>query len=123
LERQKVGLISKGDDILDAMSKGGSIRNAAFVEKGGKMYIILREGATKREVMHEIGHMMARNKLGPDYWKLSEQAREAMVSSFVRDSSLWKNLLPEEQWAELLNILNNKLGSIGYILYCSGKNL
>ena len=99
-------MIADGDAILDALSVGGKVKNAAFAQRGSGVFIILRKGATKREVMHEIGHMLAWKKYGPEYWKLSEAARERLASTFVRDSSLWKRLLPDEQWAELENILS-----------------
>ena len=40
-------------------------------------YVVLRSGATRREVLHEIGDMLAWKRLGAEYFKLSEPARDA----------------------------------------------
>ena len=58
--------------------------------------------------MHEIGHVcscgrsMALNTGKPPI----KPCEKRLASKFVRDSSLWKSLPPEEQWIELLNLLS-----------------
>ena len=66
---------------------------------------IIRSGATKREILHEIEHALTHKRLGNDaYWKLSESAREHLASTFVRSRDAYKKFTPDEMWEELRRI-------------------
>ena len=94
-----VGLIKSGDSILDGMGSG---KNAAFVMRNGRPWIVLRSGATNREVLHELGHMLTHKQLGHKvYYTLSERAREHLASTFVRSRGSYTKNTPDEVWQEL----------------------
>ncbi|NMC34786.1 MAG: hypothetical protein GYA36_20375 [Veillonellaceae bacterium] len=96
---EDVGLIANGDSILDALGSG---KNALFIVRNGRPYIVLRSGATNGEVLHELGHMLTHKHLGNNaYWALDKSIREHLASTFVRSRrSFWK-MTPDEIWQEL----------------------
>jgi hypothetical protein len=115
LSRQKhihpdgVGLITTGDSILNGMSKTMEdgrklIPNGAYLIKDGRPWIILRSNATIREVMHEIGHMLAEKHLGNDYRTLDEPIREHLAAIFYRSKVSNARKSPDEIWQELQSI-------------------
>ena len=94
-----VGLIKSGDSILDAMGTG---KNAAFTMRNGRPYIVLRSGATNREVLHEVGHMLTHKHVGHDaYYALSKPVREHLASTFVRSRQSFSRMTPDEIFQEM----------------------
>ena len=102
-------VITDADDLLAKLAKerGLSGADAAFVVgKDGKLWFLLSKNPTRREVLHELGHFLHRQKIGTEaYSKLTTAQKEAWVGNFLRNSNAWKRFTPEEQWREILNIL------------------
>ncbi len=70
-----------------------------------KSFIVLKNNATKREVLHEIGHALTHRHLGDAaYNKLSKEIREHLASTFVRSRDAFRKMTPEEVWQELKSI-------------------
>jgi hypothetical protein len=72
--------------LLDAMGKvDGTYKNAAFmVRPNGTYGVVIRSNATRREILHEIGHLLTFRHLGADdYAKLGDDVKEHLASLFV----------------------------------------
>jgi hypothetical protein len=103
LSRQGIGLIENGSWYLD---KFGSNKMAGFDWSRSRPVIFLRPGATRVEVLHEIGHGLAYNRLGePFYESLDDPIREAIASAFVTGrSSFTQKMTFEQLFHELENL-------------------
>ena len=77
-----------------------------MVRKDGRLQFLLSSNPTRREVLHELGHFLHRQKVGASvYDGLTTAQKEVWVSNFLRNSNNWRNFTPEEQWREIQNIL------------------
>jgi hypothetical protein len=109
LSKRGVKVVTDADDLLAKLAKQRGLpgADAAFiVGKDGKLWFLLSKNPTRREVLHELGHFLHRQKIGPEaYGNLTTAQKETWLSNFLRDSNAWKNFTPEEQWREIQNIL------------------
>ena len=109
LENRGVEVLTNRDELLAKLAKQRGLNgaDAAFVVgKDGKLRFLLSKDPTRREVLHELGHFLHRQKVGAStYDKLTTAQKESWVSNFLRDSNNWRQFTPEEQWRELENLL------------------
>ena len=74
IQRNGGVLIRNADSILDSLGKG---KSAAFTVRQGVPGILLRSNPTKREVLHEVGHLLTHRHLGADaYNALSKDKKK-----------------------------------------------
>lgn len=85
LDRQGIGLAENGAWYLDRF---GPNKMAAFDWSRSRPVIFLRPGATRVEVLHEIGHGLAYKRLGKSFYEsLDDPIRESIASAFVTSRS------------------------------------
>lgn len=99
LERNGIGLFKHAPEMLDGRRAGMSFKYR------DRPYVILRNGATKAEVLHEVGHALMYKKLGHDAYEATpKEIREAVASTFTIKMVFSKSMTFEQIENELRNI-------------------
>jgi len=110
LEKRGVTVLTNQEELLAKLARQAGLEgaDAAFVVgKDGKLWFLLAENPTRREVLHELSHFLHRQRIGADaYGALTKAEKEVWVARFLRESNNWKKFAPEEQWRELQSILD-----------------